>query len=250
MENQKIKQFAEEVVKEEIRKGNLIRSRDVLTMLPELIETVHIDRKRMRGSIEKCLRFSNPFNAVLDLFGVQLIKKEKTINSLIHSNEGDSEVSVKIDDSYTKQWITLSPNEFKAIVERISQKLYELESQANQAYDDEKSRGDALFDKCEKLTREYNELKYSTEINERQIAERIQYILSVGGKDADSDNEQLIELLKDMSVSVYWDCDNAQLSDAAMFTEYSIDDESLAGIKPCLIRDNKVYIKGIRFAKK
>lgn len=250
MENQKVKQWVKEVVKEEIRKGNLVRSKDVLAMLPELIDTVCIDKRRMRSSIEKCLTSGNPFNSLLNLFGVQLIKKEKTINSLLDSGIDNSNVAVKIDDSYSKYWLTLNGAEFKGIVEKISQKLYEIETQANESYDDEKNRGDELFGKYEKLTREYNELKYSAETSEKLVAERIQYILSLGGQSASSENEQLIELLKDMSIDVYWDCNNAPMTDAAMFTEYSIDDESMVSTKPCLVKDGAVYVKGIRFIKK
>lgn len=38
MENQKIMRFVKEVVTEKIRKGNLVKSKDVLAMLPELID--------------------------------------------------------------------------------------------------------------------------------------------------------------------------------------------------------------------
>lgn len=250
MENQKVKQFVDETVKEEIRKGNLIKSKDVLLMLPELIDTVHIDKKKMRGSVEKCLSSNNPFNSLLNLFGVQLIKKERTITKLLNSGVDYSDVDVKIDDSYAKHWLTLNPGQFRAIVEKIAGKLYELETQANQSYDEEKSRGDELFGKYEKLTREYNELKYSAESNERMVAERIQYILSLGGKEASSENEQLIELLKDMNIDVYWDCNDAPLTDAAMFTEYAVDEEAMTSIKPCLVRRDAVFVKGMRFVRK
>ncbi len=250
MENQKVMQFVEEVVTEEIRKGNLVKSKDVLNMLPELIDTVHIDRKKMRGSIEQCLSTSNPLNAVFKLFGVQLIKKEKTINSLLNSSSEQNDVSVRIDDSYAKRWLTLNPKAFRASVQKIALKLYELETQANQAYDDEKKRGDELFVKYEKLLKEHNELKYSTETNEKLIAERIQYVLSLTGKAASSDNEQLIELLKDLNIEVCWDSADAPFADAVMFTEYSVDDEALASTKPCLIRNGSVFVKGMRFTKK
>lgn len=250
MENQKVMQFVEEVVKDEIRKGNLIKSKDVLSMLPEVIDTVHIDRKRMRLSIEQCLTTKNPINALLKLFGVQLIKKEKIINNLLNSSTDPSDVSVQIDDSYAKRWLTLSTKEFKAVVEKIAQKLYELESQANATYDDEKKRGDDLFSKYEKLSKEHNDLKYSSDANEKMIAERIQYILSLTGKEMTPNNEQLVELLKDLNIEVYWDSNDAPLTDVAMFTEYTIDNENLASTKPCLIRNGSVYVKGMRFLKK
>lgn len=249
MENEKVMQFVKEVVTEEIRKGNLVKNKDVLIMLPELIDTVHVDRKKMQGSIEKCLSTKNPLNAVLTLFGVQLVKKERII-SLLDSSSEQNDVSVQVDDSYAKRWITLNPKEFRAIVEKIAQKLFELETQAYQTYDDEKKRGDELFEKYEKLLKEHNELKYSTETNEKLIAERIQYILSLTGKNAISDNEQLIELLKDLNIEVYWDGAEAPFTEAAMFTEYVVEDEAHAGTKPCLVRNDSVFVKGMKFIKK
>lgn len=250
MENQKVKQFVDETVKEEIRKGNLIKSKDVLSMLPELIDTVHIDKKKMRGSMEKCLRSDNPVNSILNLFGIQLIKKERTITKLLNSEEDYDNVTVKVDDFCAKHWLTLNPSQFRAVVEKIAGKLYELETQAKQSYDEEKRRGDELFGKYEKLTKKYNELENNTEISEKMVAERIQYILSLGGKDAAAENEQLIELLKDINIDVYWDGDKAPLPDAAMFTEYAVDNEAMVGIKPCLVRNDSVFVKGIRVVKK
>jgi len=250
MENQKVKQWAEEVVQEEIRKGDLVRSKDVLTMLPELIDTVYIDKKGMRGSIEECLTSRNPLNSLLNLFGVQLIKKEKAINKFLGSSIDVDSVAVKIDESNVKHWLTLDRAEFKGVIEKISQKLYELETQANESYDEEKRRGDELFSKYEKLAREYNELKYSAETSDKLVAERIQYILSLEGQNDSRENKQFVELLKDMSIDVYWDCNNAPMTDAAMFTEYSIDDDSMVSTKPCLVKDGAIFVKGIRFIKK
>ncbi len=250
MENQKVKQFTEDVVKDEIRKGNLIKSKDILAMLPELIDTIHINKDKMSDSIEKCLSFKNPLNRLLKLFGVQLINKEKTINCLMRSETDYSDVSVKIDNSYAEHWITLDKGEFKRVIEKISQKLYDLETQANLSYDNEKKRGDVLFDKCEKLTREYNQLKYDTETSEKLIAEKIQYMLSLGKGEASSENKQLVELLKDMGIEVFWDCKDSPMTDAAMFTEYEVDNEEMTGAEPCFIKDGTVYVKGIRRVKK
>lgn len=250
MENQEVMQFAKEVVTAEIRKGNLVKGKEILNMLPELMATVHIDWKKMRSSIEQCLSTTNPLNAVLKLFGVQLIKKEKIITSLLNSSLEENGVSIQVDNSHAERWITLNPNEFKAIVETIAQKLFELETQANQKYDEEKRRGDELFGKYEKLSKEHNELKYSAETSEKLIAERIQYILSLTGKDTVSDNTQLIELLKDLNIEVYWDSAEAPFTDAAMFTEYVVDDEVHTGTKPCLVRNDSIFVKGLRFINK
>ena len=53
MENQKVMQYVNEFITDEIRKGKLVKSKEVLTMLPDLIDTVHIDRRKMRISIEQ-----------------------------------------------------------------------------------------------------------------------------------------------------------------------------------------------------
>lgn len=249
MENQGIIELVEDMVKEEIRNGNLSKSKDVLCMLPEIVESVSIDENKVRESIEQCLSTSNPFNAFLNLLGVQLIKKQKTINTLVESAVLQSEDSENIDKSYTKQWLTLNVKDFSSILLKVSQKLYELENQANEIYDDEKKRGDDLFVRYEKLVQEHNKLKYSCDMNEKMVAERIQYILSLGGKEEVSDNEQLIELLRDLNIEVYWDSNDAPLDNTVMFAEYKVDDETMVSTKPCLIKDGTVYIKGMRFIK-
>lgn len=250
MENPNVMELTNAVVKDEIRKGKLVKSRDVLTMLPELIDTVHIDETKLKASIEQCLTTANPLNSLLKLFGVQLISKEAVLNQLHLSCGAQNSISVQMNDLYAKHWLTLDAEKFQEMVEKITEKLFELETQANQTFDDERSRGDSLFIKYENLLKEHNMLRYSAEANEKMVAERIQYILSLSGKDAVSDNEQLIELLKDLNIEVYWDSTEAQFPDAAMFTEYVVEDATLATTKPCLVRNNAVYIKGMRFIRK
>lgn len=246
MGNQKVRQAAEEAVKEEIRKGNLIKSRDVLLILPELIDTICINTKKVRSTVAKSL----DSNTLLSLFGITVVKRNKVIDSLVDSGADYEDVAIEIDDSYVKQWIALNPREFRTVMEKIAAKLYELEDQANQSYNEEKRRGDKWFDKYEKLTREYDEFKDNTDKTERLVAERIQYILSLNGKEAVSENEQLIELLKDMGISAYWDSNGAPMTEAAMFTDYAAEDEAMAGMRPCLVKGDSVYVKGIRLIKK
>lgn len=124
MENQKVMQFVEDIVKEEIRKGNVVKNRDVLSMLPEVIDALHINKKEIRSSIEQCP--GSLLKNALNVIGIQVIKKDTVL---------------EMAESHAERWITLNPREFKAIVQRISQKLYELESQANQKYDEEKKAG-------------------------------------------------------------------------------------------------------------
>ena len=250
MENPNVMELTNAVVKDEIRKGRLVKSKDILTMLPELIDAVHIDETRLRNSVEQCLTTANPLNSLLKLFGVQLINKEAILNRLHLSCGAQDSISVQMDDSYARYWFALDLEKFRAIVEKIAEKLFELETQANQTFDDERSRGDSLFIKYENLLKEHNTLRYSAEANEKMVAERIQYILSLSIKDPDPGNEQLIELLKDLNIEVYWDSTEAPFPDEAMFTEYVVEDATLVATKPCLVRNNAVYIKGMRFIKK
>ena len=247
MRKTKIEKYVCEIVRDEIRKGRLDKGNDVLNALPGLLDTVYVDKKQLRTAVENCLDSNNPFNAILSLFGVQIIKKEKTIRNLMNSAEdNDGDVTVNIDDSYAKQWLTVNPAEVKTVVEDISEKLYQIENEATASYDDEKKRGDDLFDKYEKLNKEHNLLKADKENSDKMIAERVQYMLSVNGEQATLENEQLIELLKDMSIEVFWNAENAPYAAAAMFTEYKMENES-PNTKPCLIRNNEVYVKGIKF---
>ena len=85
MKNQSLQFAVQEAVREEVRKGYLTKTKDILQILPEIIDTVQIDKRKMRTSVERCLSTSNPINAILNLFGMQIIQKEKTIDSLLGS---------------------------------------------------------------------------------------------------------------------------------------------------------------------
>jgi len=247
MENQELKQTVEQAVKEEIRKCHILRNKDVLLMLPDLIDALRIDREKLRSQIKRCFlsHSKDRYKAALTLFGVQ-IDEEKALNRFPKPGSNNN-VKISIDDSYAKRWLTTNSDRLQVVVENIAHMLYELECREIQAYDEEKKRGDELFDKNEKLAREYNDLKYNTETKDRMIAERIQSMLVLDGQGGAADNEQLIELLKDMNIDVHWNCNDLPLTDAAMFNEYIVDDETMKGTKPCLVRDGAVYVKGIRF---
>lgn len=245
MKNQSMKPVMQEAVREELRKGNLIKTKDILEMLPDVIDTVQIDKTEMRATFEECLSTGNPINAILKLFGLQLIKKEKAIDSLLNSGYAEV-VSVADAEDRSPSWLTVNAAAFQAVMESMARKLADLENQARDEHDAAQARGDNLFDKHEKLTKAHNALKAQMETNEKMIAERIQYMLFVNGR-ADTDtNRQLMQMLEDLEIQAYWDCADAPFRDAAMFTDLHVDDASTVGTKPCLIRNGAVYVKGLR----
>lgn len=246
MENQNFKKSVEEVIKEEIRKGKLIKSKDILELLPEVTDTVQIDCKKMRRSIEQCLSAKNPVNSFLNLFGVQLVNMDKGFNNLLNPEHRD--VSIKIDNSRVRQWLMINSERFKSVVEKISYELYNLETEANEKFSMEKEDRERLFFENKSLKDECNGLKSYIADKEEQVARRIQKFLSVSGKEAVSQNEELIELLSDLDIEVHWDCSNTSLTDAAMFNEFTTDIKSkLNEMMPCLIRNGSVYLKGVRY---
>lgn len=243
-------EFAEGVVQEEIRKGNIIKNKDVLNLMPEVVNTVTIDRTKMREAVETCLSSKNPFNSLLNAFGIQIINKEKAVNKLVDTAVEESDVCFNFDNEHNCGLLSLNPEEYTKAIEKVAQKLSELESKTDNEYTEEKQRGDELFIKHEQLLKEHSELKQSAENNEKLIAQRIQYILSINSKEDVAVNEQLIELLRDINIEVYWDSNDTSFTNAAMFTEFAINDDSITGTKPCLVRDGSVYVKGVRFIKK
>lgn len=249
MKNQSLKYTVQEAVREEVRKGYLTKTKDILEMFPDVIDTVQIDKQEMRMSVERCLSTSNPINAILNLFGMQIIQKEKTIDNLLSSGTTDRAV-VRTDESCHTSWLALNDTKFQTVLGQVAQKLLDLENQTQRDRDAERARGDDLFDKYGKLAKEHDALKATMESNERMVAERIQYMLFVSGKEDTDHNDQLIEMLKDLEIEVHWDCTEAPFADAAMFTDLSVDDETAVGTKPCLVRNGTVYIKGLRLIKK
>lgn len=227
-----------EIVKDEIRKGNLSEGKEILLILPEIFETVALNQKLLKSGMEKCLDSRNPFNGVLKMFGLQIINRDEAMNNF----------EIEINDEYAKKWIVADEGEVKQIVEKISARLYEIESESAAKYDAERRRGDDLFDKYSKLEKEYNVLKAKTDIAEKMVAGRIQQMLAEKGKDAVQENDPLVELLKDINIEVYWDAAEISLSDAEMFAEYKVDAsvESPYLTKPCLVRGGMVFEKGVR----
>ena len=248
MKNQSLKPVMQEMVREELRKGNLIKTKDILEMLPDVIDTVQLDKTEMRDAFEDCLATSNPINAILKLFGLQIIKKEKTIDSLVNSGYAE-DISIQEEGDEPSTWVVVDPTAFQAFMESMSQKLAELENRTREELEVAQARGDSLFDKHEKLTKVHNTLKAQMDANEKLIAERIQYMLFVNGAAESDTNKQLIEMLDDLGIEVYWDSTDAPFAAAAMFAELRVDDASAIGTKPCLARNGEVYIKGLRLVQ-
>lgn len=248
MENYKLKQYVYEAVREEIRKGRVVKYKEVLEMLPDLIDGIYIDKSQLKDAAENCLQSKNPLNSVLNLFGLQIIRKEKAIENLINPDYDNADISINVDkdDLHFKDWLTINPEELKAVVEKIADKLCEFENEVDSEIEEERANRDDLFSKNEQLKIEYNQYRTDVEIEEKNIAQRIQTLLSENGEDAVEKNDQLIELLEDMQIEVYWNCENAPLSESAMFSKYKTNDSSMKP-KPCLMRKGEAFIKGIVF---
>ena len=243
MKELKVKEYANELIRNEIRKGKLYKGKDILEILPELLATVEVDKKKLKKDVEKCLDSKNPLNAILSLFGIQIIQKEKALKVLMRENVDDLEEEQVV---YAKNWLAINPEEMEHVVAKIAEKLHEMEQESSLNVEEEKNRGDVLFKKHEKLKMDYTQLKNDKEITEKMVSEKVQYMLSVSGQTAIGENEPLIELLRDMDIEVYWDSKDTEFADAAMFTEYKVDGTAFH-TKPCLIRNGEIYIKGTRF---
>lgn len=248
MKNQSLKPVMQEMVREELRKGSLIKTKDILEMLPDVIDTVQLDKTEMRDAFEDCLATSNPINAILKLFGLQIIKKEKTLDNLVNSGCAE-DISIQEEGDEPSTWVVVDPTAFQAFMESMSQKLAELENRTREELEAAQARGDSLFGKYEKLVKEHEALKGQMEANERMIAERIQYMLFVNGAAESDANKQLSEMLENLQIEVYWDSTDAPFAAAAMFAELHVDDASAIGTKPCLARNGEVYIKGLRLVQ-
>lgn len=250
MKKQQILQLAEEIVQEEIRKGSLIKYKNVLSVVPSTLNATIIDSNKIHKVIENSLTSNNIFNRFFNMFGVQVINKEKTINRLVDSVSNTTDDTVENSEDSSGRLLALNSEEYAKSIACVAQQLAELEDKTTASCDAEKKRGNDLFFKHENLLNEHKELKQSVEANNQLIAQRVQYILSLKEKDSAMINEQLIELLKDINIEVYWDSEDTHLTDAAMFSEYTTTDDALTGTKPCLVNNGTVYLKGVRFIKK
>ncbi|MBQ9116960.1 MAG: hypothetical protein IJY04_08040 [Clostridia bacterium] len=248
MKIRKIQQSADDIVCGEISSGGMMKGNAILKLLPELLATVYVDRETMREALERCLSTQNPINAILKLFGLQIIRREKTF-ALILETEQKNGCGPVSDKDFGVDWLRVDGEALGEKIEVISEILREQEKAARQVSEEEKNARVTLLEKLYRIEKKYNELKHDSDIKDLLIAQRVHYLLSLFGRDNGAYTEQLVELLKELDIEVYWECDGAPFTDAAMFAVYNTDDEGMLGVKPCLVKDGAVYVKGIRVEK-
>lgn len=254
MDKSRIKNELDELVTAELRKGTIIESISVMETLPAIFDAVYIDKQGMKRDVEKSLESKNPFNAFLNLFGIQVIKKSKTIDDLVNNGAGEPAeedgYTVDVDSARTDRWIAADPKILQERFAAFADAVRNAEQKMVRIAGEQKGRGDKLYDKLDSLEEKYSQLSASSSSRERMIAEQLQYMLA-----SDRDNEQLTELLKCLEIKACWDAESEELTDAAMFSEFKLDAQMMedpsvdTNLKPCLLKNGEVFIKGVRFVE-
>lgn len=241
-----------EIVREAVRKGEITQTASVMSHIPELLSAVEIDSEYMRKRVENELnrKTGNPINAVLGLMGMRIVRTKNAAKSLGLAEEDIFTVRTDKNNRGAESMLKINKNALGSVSEKMVQKLADVEKTARE--DRQKSRDDIskVFAELDKATRECSQLSADLAGQRNAIMERAQYMLSLmGEQSAESEiGRQIIEMLEDIGVIVYWTSENAPFADSAMFTELKCDDPQQHHMKPCLASSDAVLIKGIRFA--
>lgn len=243
MNRQEMNQMALDILREEKRANGVIATAEALDQVAAVLDTVEVDRKYLKNCIRRALHSvsGNPLNAVLGLIGLQMIRKDADIK-IFESDDSHSEL---------ESMLKLNEKALHSTISKIASDLANYEREVKEDSANKVNKINDLIDKMDKQEQVISQLKTDKKAQMLAVADRMQYMLCVLGPDK-SDNtleKQVYELMEDLDIKVYWDANEAPLSDAVMFTELKTAEVEKHRMKPCLICKGEVIAKGVRFCK-
>jgi len=232
-----------EKVRDLILEKDLQYTATTLNQIADVVECVEIDQEKFKNKIIEELRkkSNNPFNALLQLFGLRMVNinnPEKSFGCVSYEKyDGAS--------AFTFKDLLKINDRFERIYENIADSLFVVEKSL------EARNGDLekALKMLDKKSSEFNSLKAEYEYQRQEILQSAQYILSVLGENSDNEIylEQIVGMLDDIGVTVYWSSEDANLSENAMFEHYKVKSTEGKKMKPCFVADGKVILKGLKF---
>lgn len=237
MNKQEIQNSASQIVRKEVREGNLGRYAEaVLLWLPKIASAVDTDKKMVVDCVKSAVNDSNPLNTVFGLFGVQLVS-EKGLER--------SPASQSILDNA----LNLDEVSLQASIQGLSKALKQLEEET--ASQECASRRSIAQLRTQLDTMQQGKARAEENYNglQKRIADRLQYILALMGQSPNDDPVylQVQEMVADMGAKVVWDSENGPLPASAMFQTYKSDNPNQQLRKPCLLCSETVIAQGVLF---
>lgn len=229
---------ATEIIRETLRKGDVLQNGEALQTVPELVSCVKVSQVRLSKMLERVLENKNPLNSILGLLGFQLVNTRKL-------NQQEQTVLVSNGQNLDRI-LTIDRSKFEEAVDKLAGLLAEQEKSQG-----EESR--ALRQKYNEISRELDtvrleakQLAQEHDAARRAIAERVQYLLSLCGPGGQASSEagQLNELLSDVDLEAVWPGESL---DAALFTVIRTEDPEKHRTKPCIRGNGQIVAKGACF---
>lgn len=249
MQKDKMNTQIRDIIDDVIRGCKIGQSAEILEMLPELLESVVVDKRYILKCYEKELKkkSGNPFKAFFSLMGLRLVNPNDVVREL-----GDE---IKVENDYAAgetadSFLKLDSKKLKKSVENITDKLSVYEKNSISEFNINASKQKEAINELNRVSQNYNQLnaEYNNMID--AVVQRAQYILSVTGEGNISNNsltEQIVELLRDFDMEIYWNSTEATLSHSQLFTVYKTNDPSTRKVKPAIVKNDKVLAKGIKY---
>lgn len=215
----------------------------ILYNAAEIADCVEIDKEAVKRVITEELnkKTKNPFNALLGIFGLRVVNAkdpEKSFGFIAEDEFGAADLLS------SKSLLKLNEN-FDGICEKIADSLSLMEKSVSS---NSEELGN-VFKQLDKKSCELNQIKTDYNTQRQEILERTQYILSITGENVEKDSvaEQVVELLADIGVTVHWSEEGTEFSERVMFNHMNVRTVESRKVKPCLVADGKVVLKGLKF---
>ena len=241
-----LKQAAENIVRQSMREKGVTQRFDMAEGIAKLLEGVTVDRKNLQSCIDQILQGNNnnPLNALLNLFGFNLVSRngaQKELDQML----SDATIEAKGSDSLPS-FFQLDEKATRDAADQISQFLSGLQTQWTEEQQTLINRMNLMQAEIDSMRQQQEQTQAQAERQRVLIAEQVQYMLSVQGKDGGM-TAHLTELLEDLELTVCWDAGDGAFPEAAMFSTLKCESPASRKMKPCITTDSKVLVKGLKF---
>ncbi len=232
---------AKEIIGDILREGKVGRSAKILEMLPEILDSVEIDKRQILRCYEKDLK-KKP-----GIFGVKFVNPNDAVRSLGAEIQAQGNVSSNEEQDV---FLRLNKDMLRVSVQKMTDKLSGYEKSEMSNFRDQVQTQNEAIKELDKVSNNFNQLnaEYNNLIS--VVVQRSQYMLCVAGRENISDNlfaNQIIELLEDFDMKAVWSAENTSFKESQLFTIYKCTNDSIRKSTPAIIQDDKVIAKGTKY---
>lgn len=238
MKKNEFKTTITEVVSKKTYNDEIIQTRKVLDCIPRMFDAIDVDRDAYKNKVEDLIsRSGNSLNSILKIFGIRMISGKKL------EWEYDKEIEPIIDI------IKLDVNLFTYELEALIKLLSKLEKTYTKEIEERQKSLKELLRLNEKLKDEITQIKKRETIKENQLLQSLQDIITLEySKNGENSEvyEELVRMLKDLSVDIYWPHENNPSTSDFQVLNISRERRNMCS-KPCFKRGDEVLLQGLVF---